>query len=74
MSSIGLCAAATRDGTLHLVDEGQPRPVFLTFGGTAGAFEVGIAEGVAHIDVVAGYDEADNPVVALAPVIARTVW
>ena len=52
------------DGTPRVVDEASPSPVFPTLGGVGGGFEVVIAEGFAHIDVVAAEDDADNPAVA----------
>lgn len=70
--SIGPCAAPSCDGTARVIDAGRPSPAFPTFGGIAGGFEVVIAEGFAHMDVVAAEDDADNPIViALARFIAR---
>jgi hypothetical protein len=72
--SIGTCAAPTCDGTPRVVDETSPSTAFPTFGGAAGGFEVLIAEGFAHLDVVAAEDDAGNPVVsALADFIARNL-
>jgi hypothetical protein len=35
-----------------------------TFGGVGGGFEVVMAEGFAHLDVVTAEDNADNPIPA----------
>jgi pimeloyl-ACP methyl ester carboxylesterase len=71
-TSIGTCRAAACDGTPRVVDAARPNPAFPTFGGVAGGFEVVIAEGFTHMDVVAAEDDADNPVVAaLAAFIVR---
>jgi hypothetical protein len=57
-----------------VVDATSPNPAFPTFGGTRGGFDVVIAEGFSHLDVVAAEDDADNPVVpAIAEFIARNV-
>jgi hypothetical protein len=70
--SIGVCAAPSCDGTARVIDAAVPNSAFPTFGGTAGGFEVVIAEGFAHLDVIAAEDDADNPIVrALARFIAR---
>ncbi len=70
--SLGTCAAASCDGTPRVVDAANPNPAFPTFGGRAGGFEVVTAEGFAHVDVLAGEDDARNPVVAaLAAFMAR---
>jgi pimeloyl-ACP methyl ester carboxylesterase len=70
--SIGACAAPSCDGTARIIDVDQPSAAFPTFAGVAGGFEVVIAEGFAHMDVVAAEDDADNPiVVALARFMAR---
>ena len=72
--SLGLCSAPSCDGTARVVDPSLPNLAFLTFGGAAGGLEVVIAEGFAHIDVVAAEDDADNPVVtALSDFLARNV-
>jgi len=72
--SIGPCTRPSCTGTARLVDPSLPSPAFPTFGGTAGGFEVVIAEGFAHIDVVAAEDDAENPIVgAVADFIARNV-
>lgn len=72
--SIGPCVAPSCDGTARVLDADRPSPAFPTFGGPAGGFEVVIAEGFAHLDVVAAEDDADNPiVVALAGFLARNV-
>ncbi len=70
--SIGPCAAGSCDGTARVLDAGRPSAAFPTFGGERGGFEVVIAEGFAHMDVVAAEDDAQNPIVAaLARFIAR---
>jgi hypothetical protein len=72
--SFGPCAAASCDGTPRVVDAGAPNPAFPTFGGADGGFEVVIAEGYAHVDVVGAEDDATNPVVkAIGDFLARNV-
>ena len=72
--SFGPCTAPSCNGTARVVDASLPNPAFPTFGGAAGGFEVVIAEGFAHIDVVAAEDDADNPAVtALSDFLARNV-
>jgi hypothetical protein len=72
--SLGACAAPSCDGTARVVDAAAPNPAFPTLGGVAGGFEVVIAEGLSHLDVVAAEDDADNPVVsAIAQFVARNV-
>jgi hypothetical protein len=61
-SSIGTCTAPSCDGTPRVVNASSPNPAFPTFGDTAGGFEVVIAEGFAHLDVVTAEDTAVNPV------------
>ncbi len=63
-SSIGPCTAPSCDGTPRVVDPSIPNPAFPTFGGVAGGYEVVMAEGFAHLDVVTAEDNADNPVPA----------
>ena len=62
--SIGVCTAPSCNGTPRVVDRLNPNPAFPTFGGVAGGFEVVMAEGFAHLDVVTAEDNADNPVPA----------
>jgi pimeloyl-ACP methyl ester carboxylesterase len=62
--SIGVCTAPSCDGTPRVVDRFSPNQAFPTFGGVAGGFEVVMAEGFAHLDVVTAEDNADNPVPA----------
>ena len=51
-----------------------PNPAFPTFGGVAGGFEVVMAEGFAHLDVVTAEDNADNPVpAALVAFLQRNI-
>jgi hypothetical protein len=52
------------DGTPRVVDRFNPNPAFPTFGGVGGGFEVVMAEGFAHLDVVTADDNADNPIPA----------
>jgi pimeloyl-ACP methyl ester carboxylesterase len=72
--SLGTCAAPSCDGTPRVIDAATPNPAFPTFGGSKGGFEVVTAEGFSHIDVVAGEDDAHNPIVrAISDFIARNV-
>ena len=73
--SFGPCTAASCNGvTGRVVDAALPNPAFPTFGGVAGGFEVVIAEGYAHVDVVGAEDDASNPVVkAIGDFVARNV-
>jgi pimeloyl-ACP methyl ester carboxylesterase len=61
-SSIGTCTAPSCDGTPRVVDASVPNPAFPTFGGVNGGFEVFMAEGFAHVDVVTAEDSVVNPV------------
>jgi len=71
-SSIGTCTAPSCDGTPRIVDSSLPNPAFPTFGNVNGGFEVVIAEGFSHLDVVASEDNADNPITpALADFLLR---
>ncbi|HYR95105.1 MAG TPA: hypothetical protein VEM57_00160 [Candidatus Binatus sp.] len=63
-SSIGTCTKPSCDGTLRVIDAATPNPAFPTFGGVAGGYEVVVAEGFAHLDVLTAEDDADNPVPA----------
>ena len=72
--SIGACTASSCNGTPRVVDRFSPNPAFPTFGGVNGGFEVVMAEGFAHIDIVTAEDNADNPVpAALVAFIQRNV-
>jgi pimeloyl-ACP methyl ester carboxylesterase len=72
--SFGPCTAASCNGTARVVNASAPNTAFPTFGGAAGGFEVIIADGYAHVDVVAAEDDATNPVVkGLGDFIARNV-
>jgi pimeloyl-ACP methyl ester carboxylesterase len=62
--SIGMCTAPSCNGTPRVVDRLNPNPAFPTFGGVGGGFEVVMAEGFAHLDVVTAEDNADNPIPA----------
>jgi pimeloyl-ACP methyl ester carboxylesterase len=71
-SSIGACTAPSCDGTPRVVDAALPNPAFPTFGNVNGGFEVVIAEGFGHIDVVGSEDNIDNPITpALADFLLR---
>ena len=71
-SSIGPCAAPSCDGTSRIVDAATPNPAFPTYGNVPGGFEVVVAEGFTHLDVLTAEDDADNPIVpALAAFLAR---
>ena len=72
--SIGPCTAPSCTGAPRVVSAVVPNPAFPTFGGVAGGFEVVMAEGFAHIDVVEGEDDAANPIVpAVSDFVARNV-
>ena len=60
------------DGTPRIVDATMPNPAFPTYGDVAGGFEVVVAEGFTHLDVLTAEDDAENPIVpALAAFLAR---
>ncbi len=61
-SSIGTCTAPSCDGTPRVVNASVPNPAFPTFGDVNGGFEVYMAEGFAHVDIVTAEDTALNPV------------
>jgi hypothetical protein len=64
-TSIGVCTAPSCDGsTARVVDASTPNPAFPTFGDVAGGYEVVMAEGFAHLDVVTAEDVVDNPIPA----------
>jgi hypothetical protein len=63
-TSIGACTAPSCDGTPRVVDASLPNPAFPTFGDVGGGFEIVMAEGFAHLDVVTAEDSADNPIPA----------
>lgn len=71
-SSIGTCTAPSCDGTPRVVDASLPNPAFPTFGNVNGGFEVVVAEGFGHVDVVVSEDNVDNPITpALADFLLR---
>jgi hypothetical protein len=73
-TSIGTCTAPSCDGTPRVVDRSSPDPAFPTLGGVAGGYEVVMAEGFAHLDVVVAEDDADNPIpAALVAFLKRNV-
>jgi hypothetical protein len=70
--AIAPCAAPACDGvTGRLVDAENPNPAFPTYGDVSGGFEVYIAEGYSHVDIVAAGDDESNNV--LAPLLAFLV-
>ncbi len=70
--SIGTCTAPSCDGTTPRLVTTLPNTAFPTFGNVAGGFEVVVAEGFTHLDVLTAQDDADNPIVpALAAFLAR---
>jgi hypothetical protein len=73
-SSIGVCTAPGCDGTPRVLDPSMPNAAFPTFGDAAGGFEVVLAEGIAHVDVLTAEDNADNPIpAALVDFIERNI-
>ncbi len=60
-NSIGPCTAPGCTDS-RVVDPSTPNPAFPTFGGVAGGYEVVMAEGFAHVDVLTAEDDADNPI------------
>ena len=71
-SSIATCTAPSCDGTPRVVNATSPNPAFPTFGGVNGGYEVVIAEGLTHVDVLSAEDGVDNPIpAALAAFLAR---
>jgi pimeloyl-ACP methyl ester carboxylesterase len=73
-TSIGSCTAPSCDGTPRVVDAALPNPAFPTLGNVAGGFEVVMAEGFAHLDVVTAEDGPDNPIpAALVDFLVRNV-
>jgi hypothetical protein len=71
--SIATCTAPSCDGvTPRVVNASLPNAAFPTLGDVPGGFEVYMAEGFAHVDVLTAEDDANNPVVEkLAAFIAR---
>jgi hypothetical protein len=63
-NSIGPCTKPSCDGTPRVVNPTLPNPAFPTFGGVNGGYEVVIAEGFAHVDVLTAEDDANNPIPA----------
>ncbi len=61
-SSIGTCTAPSCDGTPRVVNAAVPNPAFPTFGDVNGGYEVVMAEGFAHVDVLTAEDTVVNPV------------
>ena len=63
-NSIGVCTAPSCDGTPRVVSASLPNPAFPTFGDVNGGYEVVVAEGFAHVDVLTAEDDVDNPIPA----------
>lgn len=58
------CAAPACDSlTPRVVDAAQPSTAFPTYGDASGGFEVIIAEGYSHVDVVTAVDDESNPII-----------
>jgi pimeloyl-ACP methyl ester carboxylesterase len=74
-NSIGVCTAPSCDGsTARVVDASTPNPAFPTFGNIQGGYEVVMAEGFAHLDVVTAEDGPDNPIpAALVAFLKRNI-
>jgi pimeloyl-ACP methyl ester carboxylesterase len=63
--AIAPCAARSCDGSSgRILDRVNPNTAFPTFGGVGGGFEVHIAEGYAHLDVLTADDDQTNTVIA----------
>jgi hypothetical protein len=63
-NSIGACTKPGCDGTPRVVDALLPNPAFPTYGAANGGYEVVMAEGFAHVDVLTAEDDANNPIPA----------
>ena len=73
-NSIGTCTAPSCDGTPRVVNATLPNPAFPTLGDVPGGFEVVLAEGFAHVDVLTAEDDANNPIpAALVAFLKRNV-
>ncbi len=73
-TSIGVCTKPGCDGTPRVVDPSLPNTAFPTFGDEAGGFQVVLAEGFAHVDVLTAEDDANNPIpAALVDFIERNI-
>jgi hypothetical protein len=71
-TGIGTCTAPSCDGSTPRVVSTMQNTAFPIFGNVPGGFEVVVAEGFTHLDVLTAEDNADNPVVsALAAFLAR---
>ncbi len=71
-TSIAPCTAPSCNGTPRVVNPTMPNTAFPTFGGVNGGFEVVVAEGLTHVDVLSAEDVAANPIVpALTAFLAR---
>lgn len=69
--SLGTCTTGSCDGaTPRVVDALLPSEAFPTYGDEDGGFEVHIIEGIAHVDVATGEDNADNE---LAPLLLEFI-
>ena len=63
-NSIGVCTKPGCDGTPRVVNATMPNPAFPTYGGENGGYEVVMAEGFAHVDVLTAQDDVNNPIPA----------
>jgi pimeloyl-ACP methyl ester carboxylesterase len=63
-NSIATCTAPSCNGTVRVVNASVPNPAFPTFGDIPGGYEVIVAEGFAHVDVLTAEDDVNNPVPA----------
>ena len=73
-ASIATCSAPSCDGTPRVIDASIPNPAFPTFGDIPGGYEVVMAEGFTHLDVLTSEDVASNPVPsALVAFLKRNV-
>jgi hypothetical protein len=73
-TSIGVCTKPGCDGTPRVVDPSLPNRRSRRFGDEAGGFQVVLAEGFAHVDVLTAEDDANNPIpAALVDFIERNI-
>ncbi|MCX2983054.1 alpha/beta fold hydrolase [Halieaceae bacterium IMCC14734] len=62
--TLAACAAPACDSlTPRVIDTEQPSTAFPTFGDASGGFEVVIAEGYSHLDVITAVDDETNPII-----------
>jgi pimeloyl-ACP methyl ester carboxylesterase len=73
-TSIGVCTKPGCDGTPRVVDPSLPNTAFPTLGDEAGGFQVVLAEGFAHVDVLTAEDDVNNPIpAALVDFLERNI-